>query len=446
MKGFRRRATGYGRIIVALLVVLAAGTAFGQASRRPAEAARGAEYDPYSGLWNGMARFVALAEGMGFEVQVVSELEWGDLGAEDMLFLVYPLQRVDPGRLGAFVQAGGHAVIADDFGAGREAMRGLGLLRADTTAPVASRYEDNQPWAPVATSRGDHPVARDVGEVVANHPAALTRVEGAEVVVAFKEGALVVAGERGSGRFVATSDPSLFINHMQLHFRGNVQLAINILRWLDRGGRVKRIVLLRGDVPMYGDPRAFIDDPRGGDLGRTVADLNYWLSKRDEWLLTPGAMKALAAVLAALLLLLALIALPVRPGPKVDGAWLRFGRPVRRDEPHSLVATADRGGSSNLVLACILRDQVQVLLAGITARAEPLYALSEPQLVAEVTKAKGHPAGLALTTVYRRLRALPSRGQAAAPWSTGQLSRRDFDALYQDVSALCRTLGTELPA
>lgn len=220
----------------------------------------------------------------------------------------------------------------------------------------------------------------------------------------------------------------------------------SILRWLDRGGRVKRIVLLRGDVPMYGDPRAFIDDPRGGELGRTVADLNYWLSKRDEWLLTPGAMKALAAVLAALLLLLALVALPVRPGPKIDGAWLRFGRPIRRDEPHALVGTADRGGNSNLVLACILRDQVQVLLAGITARAEPLYALSEAQLVAEVTKAKGPPAGLALTTVYRRLRALPSRGQAAAPWSTGQLARRDFDALYQDVSALCRTLGTELPA
>ena len=80
---------------------------------------------------------------------------------------------------------------------------------------------------------------------------------------------------------------------------------------------------------MYGEPRPFIDDPRGGKLGRSIADLNSWLSQRREWLLTPGAMKVLAGVLAALLLLLAGIALLVRRGPRIDGAWLRFGRPTR---------------------------------------------------------------------------------------------------------------------
>jgi hypothetical protein len=195
---------------------------------------------------------------------------------------------------------------------------------------------------------------------------------------------------------------------------------------------------------MYGDPRPFIDEARSGELGRSIADLNFWLSERRAWLLTPTAMKVLAGVLASLLLLLAIFALPVRRGPKIDGAWLKYGRPSRRDEPHGLIVDADRNAGSNLVIACILRDHVQVLLAGVTDKLEPLYTVPEAQLVAEVSRAKGSLAGVALSRVYRRLRALPSRGQASAPWSAGHLARRDFDLLYRDVAELCRTLGSEL--
>ncbi|MGN6104109.1 MAG: DUF4350 domain-containing protein [Kofleriaceae bacterium] len=414
------------------------------ASAPVAAAEEAADYDPRSQAWNGMAQFVGLAEGIGFEVQAVSSLEWSELSASEILVLIYPLQRVDPARLGAFVQAGGNVVIADDFGEARDAMRDLGLLRAESVVPQASRYHNDQPWAPIANGRGDHPLAEDVGEVVTNHPAALTQVEGAATVVAFENGAVVVAGERGSGRFVAISDPSIFINRM-MQFHGNVTLAHNLLRWLDRGGRARRVVLLRGDVPMYGEPRAFIDDARAGELGRSIADLNYWLSERRAWLLTPTAMKVLAAVLASLLLLLALFALPVRRGPKIDGAWLRFGRPHAKDDPHALIGGADRGEDSNLVVACMVRDHIQVLLAGVTEKLEPLYTIPEAQLVREVARARGEAAGAALSRVYRRLRALPSRGQAAAPWSAGHLARRDFDLLYRDAAELCRTLGSELP-
>jgi hypothetical protein len=391
-----------------------------------------------------MASFVGLAEGMGFEVSAVASLEWNELSADDILVLVYPLQRVDPGRLGAFVQAGGNVVIADDFGESKDAMAGLGLLRAEVAIPRANKYYAGRVYAPIATARGDHPLAAEVGEVVTNHPAALTRVDGATAVVTFDDGALVVAGTRGSGRFVAISDPSILINKM-LMFRGNIQLAANLLRYLERGGRARHVVLLRGDVPMYGDPRPFIDDANATPLGRSIADLNFWLSERRAWLLTTGAMKALAAALAAALLLLALFALPVRRGPRIDGAWLRFGRPGRRDEPHAVVAAAERGGGSNLVLACVLRDQVQTLLADAIAKPEPLYTLPEAQLVADLARARGPNASAALRRVYKRLRALPSRGQAAAPWGTGQLARREFDTLYRDVAELCRTLGAQLP-
>lgn len=427
------------RAVVLLVLALATGTASGQ----PGELA---DYDPRSTAWNGMATFVGLAEGMGYEVTPVSTLEWGELGANDILFLVYPLQRVEPARLDAFVQAGGNVVVADDFGESKEALARLGLLRAEVSAPKATKYQDGRVWAPIATAQSDHPIAREVDEVVTNHPAALKEIEGATTVIGFDDGAVVVAGERGTGRFVAISDPSIFINRM-LQYPGNVTLAANILQWLDRrhtGMRARRIVLLRGDVPMYGEPRPFIDDPRGGKLGRTIADLNSWLSQRREWLLTPAAMKALAAVLAILLLLLAVLALPVRRGPRIDGAWLRFGRPVRRDEPFALVHAAERNAGNALVLACILRDQVQILLADLLGRPEPLYTLTEAQLVKQLTDTCGTPAGAALARVYKRLRALPSRGQAAAPWSSGHLARRDFDALYRDVAELCRTLGSPL--
>jgi hypothetical protein len=70
--------------------------------------------------------------------------------------------------------------------------------------------------------------------------------------------------------------------------------------------------------------------------------------------------------------------------------------------------------------------------------------MSEGELVAQLAAAKGGTASASLARVYRRLRALPSRSQAAAPWSAGNLPRRDFDALYRDVAELCRTLGAEL--
>lgn len=432
-------------MIRSLFVLALVTTLGGSAAAQPAELA---DYDPRSNAWNGMATFVGLAEGMGYEVEPVSTLQWDQLTANDILFLVYPLQRVEPGRLDAFVQAGGNVVLADDFGESKEAMARLGLLRAEVATPRAAKFQDGRVWAPIATEKSDHPIARGVDEVVTNHPAALKQVEGATTVIGFEDSAVVVAGQRGTGRFVAVSDPSIFINRM-LQYPGNVTLASNILGWLDRhetGTRARHVVLLRGDVPMYGDPPPFIDDPRSGKLGRSIADLNAWLSKRSEWLLTPAAMKALAATLALLLLVLAVIALPVRRGPRIDGAWLRFGRPQRRDEPYGLVAAGDQGGGNSLVLACILRDQVQTLLAdalGATP-SEPLYTLTEGQLIAGLTTAKGPEAGAALARVYKRLRALPSRGQAAAPWSSGQLARRDFDALYRDVAELCRTLGAPL--
>jgi hypothetical protein len=403
------------------------------------------DYDVYNDSWQGLSAFVGLAEGMGFSVDARVSLDWNEISATDILVIVFPLQRVDPAKAGAFVNAGGHLLIADDFGEGKDALTALGVLRNESSSIRASRYQNDQLWAPIANARGDHPIANEVGDVVTNHPAVFSRADGTTTIVSFEQGSVVVAGERGSGRFIAVSDPSILINRMLQSFPGNVQLAANMLRWLDRNSKARRVVLVKGDFGMFGEPRAFIDDSKASELGRSVAELNFWLSERRAWLLTPTAMKVLAATLALLLLVLAMLALPVRRGPKIDGGWLKFARPARRDEPHMLVQGADTDQGSNLVLACILRDHVQVVLAGVTNRLEPLYTLPEPQLVSDVGRVGGAEAAAALSRVYRKLRALPSRGQAAAPWSTGHMQRRDFDVLYKEVAELCRTLGSDLP-
>jgi Domain of unknown function (DUF4350) len=193
------------------------------------------DYDPSSHSWKGLASFKAVAEGLGYEVVPVAALQWGDLDRGDVLVLVYPLQRLDPQRLASFLEAGGSALVADDFGEAKDALARLGFVRGEVGQPKADAYWDDRVYAPIATTIARHPTTTDVDRVVTNHPAVLTRVEGAVPVVSFSTGdAVVVAGERGPGRFVVVADPSIFINRM-LQFPGNLKLATNVLRWLGRG-------------------------------------------------------------------------------------------------------------------------------------------------------------------------------------------------------------------
>jgi hypothetical protein len=200
-------------------------------------------------------------------------------------------------------------------------------------------------------------------------------------------------------------------------------------------------VIVRGDVPMYGDPKPFIDDAGAGRFGRAVSDLNEWLGARQAWMLTPVAMRVIAAIMALVLVSLVVLAMPFRRQAPADGSWLRFLRPGRRDAPDKLITAAEAGTGSMLVAAAVLRDVAQAALARTVDRADPLYTMSEAELVGAVRAARGPAAGDQVARVYKRLRALPSRSQAAAPWGGGELPRRDFDRLYTDVSELCQTLG-----
>lgn len=427
----------------ALCALAAVALAFAPA--RADDQAELADYDPSSRTWNGLYTFTRLAAGLDLEVMVVASLEWSDLGAGDLLVLVYPLQRVEPSRLSAFVQAGGHVLVADDFGRAGDALSRLGLLRAELGTVEADRYYKDRLYAPIAVPLGGHPLTRGVTEVVTNHPAVLTEVSGATPVLGFGggRGAVVVAGEVGTGRFVVASDPSIFINRM-LQFPGNLTLAANILRWLDRGGRVKRVVVLRGDVPMTGDPRPFIDDARMTEVDRSVATVNQWLQERNDWLLTPGAMRVIGGILAVALAALALAAMPPWRRVAMDGRWLALLRPERVDHLPTLVAAHDRGERNFAVAASALRDSAAGALARATGHPDPLHQLSERELVARVTEARGAEAGQAAGALYRPLRALPGRSLAATPWTRVHVGAAELTALHAQVVELCRRLGDEL--
>jgi hypothetical protein len=225
-----------------------------------------------------------------------------------------------------------------------------------------------------------------------------------------------------------------------LQFPGNLTLAVNSLRWLDRGGRATRVVLLVGDVPMYGDPRPFIDDAGASKFDRKIHDLNHWLEERNDWLLTLPAMRVLGGVLAALLVLGAALTLPAWRKNQADGRWLRIDRPPRADDLERAVDAADAGGDNFVIAATVLRDLVAHAVMRVTGVADPLFTVGERELVERVTAARGAPAGAGLGRVPRRLRKLPPRSQAAAPWSGAHLARREFERLHEDVMELYQFL------
>lgn len=401
------------------------------------------DYDPANSNWNGLMQFRDLVIGMGFEFSEVSKLEWGDLGAAEILVFLYPQQTVDPAQLDAFIQAGGHVIVADDFGEAQNALARIGAIRLDLATLRAENYYEGRTWAPIATITPGHPIASEVEPIVTNHPAALGHLAGGTVIAGFPDGALIVAGERGTGRFVAVADPSIFINRM-LEFPGNLRVVVNMLRWLDRNGRAKRVVVVRGDVPMYGQARPYIDDGNASRMSRSVADINRWLDERSTWLLVPGAMRALGIGAGLLLIGLLALAIPWRKGPRPDGAWLALQRPARLDDAFVMARQAQRANEPHLISACLLRDRVQAVLANTIGKADPLFTVADAQLADLLRERHGPNAATAYQRVSERLRRLPSRGQAAAPWGGGHMSKREFDALYDDCAALCRNLGNSL--
>ncbi len=423
--------------LAALTVLLGASTALAQPSAP-------ADYAPDSPTWNGLSTLSALARGLGLQVYAPSALDWQELEESDVLFILYPRARLEPVHVAAFIRNGGHVLLADDFGASDEAVARLGMLRTSGIGVAAEAFHDDQPFAPIASPvTATHPLARDVGELTTNHPAVLRELRGPKAIFELAPGEAVVAAGSvgGSGRFVVLSDPSVLINRM-LQLDGNVQFAINVLRFLSRP-QSKRLVLLIGNFDLRGAPSDAPATP-DADAAALAAELNRWLEEGNDYLLTTVGLRAVAVLAAVVLALLGLAVLPRLRKQALDGRWTRANHPLS-DDVASVVARFDSAQSRNYLLpAAILRDSVDRALAAALKQPEPLQLLQRHQLLAEVEVHLGQDAAARLAHLHRRLFGLPSRTQAASPWSAGFVSRREFERLDTEVAALCRRLEAGL--
>jgi hypothetical protein len=397
-----------------------------------------ADYAPDSEAWNGLGTLVGLARGLGLEVASGTSLDWKDLAADDLVVMLYPTRRIEAAHLAAFLRHGGRLLLGDDFGSSNEPLARLGMLRGDAVGVGAHRFHDELSYAPVARPlRPEHPLARGVNELYCNHPAILGDTGGAEAIFGFAEHeALVVAGSLGEGRFVVLSDPSLLINQM-LAFPGNLQFAVNALRFLDDRGRARRLVLLTGDFSLLGEPRGLGDDGTvSGALTRLLRSANDALYEFNDYLLTEGGMRALALVAALVVAVLLVRVLPLRQASALDGEWTRVQASGAAGGGDLLAACAQGTGLPPAPLFALLVDQLKRRLrSALPAEIGALPA--GDRRVAEAVRARCGPGAASnLRTVLGQLDDLHRRAAAAAPpVPPGELER-----LVRNTERLCQQL------
>jgi hypothetical protein len=253
------------------------------------------DYRADNTAWNGLSDLYALARDQGITPETRALLDWDQLGPGDGVLVLYPRVRLDPARLEQFVRLGGHALVADDFGAAGKLFAAFGISRAQ---PPKARVAEGRDSLPIALGE-NHPLARGVSEVVANHATALSGA--GQPVASFQPGAaLALELPLGRGSLVLCGDPSIFINNM-LAFPGNHTFAQNLLGTLARPGG--RLVVVSQEFAEQGTPRAHANHAR--EAG-SLHDFNDFLHDLASWVPEDAALRtlALAATLAALALLL----------------------------------------------------------------------------------------------------------------------------------------------
>ncbi len=439
-----------GRLLAAIAIVLALTTsALAQEAQRLPSIEFSGDYSIYNEEWNGLTTFVAVVRGMGLRVRAPHMVDWGEIDRDDVLVLLYPTSQLDPSHLSAFVRNGGRVLIADDFGRSDQLLAQLGsILRSDAIGVGAARYHDDRPFAPIAQPYlPEHPLAQGVEELATNHPAILPEMGGAEAVIGFGRGeAVVAAGTLGSGRFVVLSDPSVFINRM-MQFPGNLQFAINVIRYLKIDGSTTRIVVVAGEFETRGQPKGLLDDGTvRGSLSNMLSEFNMWLDDLNKYLLTEVSLRILAALLAVGIAVLAASSLPLMRRSKLDGSWTRAASGAEGlPSFETMVAHFDdeRGRRSFAYPAAVLRDSLDYQLGQLLEVRDPLSTMKQNEVLTLLAGARGQRAASSLRAVFAQLGQLPTREQAASPWESRYLSRKDFDRLRASVHDVRTKLGVE---
>ncbi len=273
---------------VPLLAAWSLGTVAARAETEDAEpdVLPGTEEQPdYAPLraWNGLGRFVELAQSLGLRVEFV-RADRTTLDPAQNVVLVFPDAAPDGAALRAFVEAGGRLLVADDFGFGASALAPFGMLRVDgPTAPSIAFRGD--PALPIAVPTMRHPALEGVGAVVTNHPAALGPGPGAHCLLAFyapPPACLLAETDLGFGTALALADPSVLIDLM-LQVDGNRRLAEGLLRYLTANRRAVLTLALPVDAFAAAQPANRAGTGLRAAVRRWLARLSEPLAAAPPW-------------------------------------------------------------------------------------------------------------------------------------------------------------------
>jgi hypothetical protein len=247
----------------------------------------------------------------------------------------------------------------------------------------------------------------------------------------------------GRGRFVVVSDASIFINRM-MQFEGNLQFAINALRYLSREDRAVRLVLLTRDFNISGEPVALFPSGSVEDkVSGATLDVNRLLDEGNDYLLTEWALRAVAVILALVIGFLVVWSLPSLRRDDLEGSWTRTVAPAMAEDYDTVVERYDQPArdASFALPAAVLRDTLNRDLARALRHSDPLGVMQQSQLIEAVRTLHGADAAQILERIHPRLKTLPPRHQASSMAGESHLSQRDFERLRDDIAKLQLALG-----
>jgi hypothetical protein len=221
-----------------------------------------------------------------------------------------------------WLEAGGRAVVADDFGASDAALAALDIRRLRGELTNVDRYDGNAAL-PIARQTFSTELSVGIGDLVANHPAFFSTPNPA--TYAFSPGAaLVVEGRLGKGYFVAIADPSVLINNM-LDIDENKRFAAALVRRTCKPG--ERIRLVTQSFVARGEPPGeLVAKAEASDTG--FSSFNHMLEQIDDAAhaaVDGRTLGVLATILAAVALMLFARSWPARGS--IDGHWTRAAAP-----------------------------------------------------------------------------------------------------------------------
>ncbi len=220
---------------------------------------RAEPFAPNDTTWEGTSDLLAIARARlgSMRVELVATLDWETLQAADGLLVLHPESELEYDETSAFMRAGGRVAVLDDFGKGAALLDHFQIRRIP--APLKpSRMLRNNPGYAVAVpavqqvaghEEGRHPIVKDVGEIVTNHPSCLTHPNLTPVLdipaIGEPNATLAVTGVIASrGRLFVMGDPSVVINLM-LRYPGNRSFADGLVTylveddsWGARGGKL----------------------------------------------------------------------------------------------------------------------------------------------------------------------------------------------------------------